>query len=70
VREIQDAALSGIPVIAMTAFARPEDQSKAIAAGFQVHLAKPLEPDHLVSTCADKCPSFCGACEKETDCED
>jgi signal transduction histidine kinase/ActR/RegA family two-component response regulator len=37
------------PAIALTAFARNEDRKKALAAGFSVHLAKPVEPSDLVS---------------------
>jgi PAS domain S-box-containing protein len=33
-----------VPAIAVTAFARPEDTQRSIAAGFQLHLTKPLDP--------------------------
>lgn len=36
-----------IPAIALTAYARPEDREHAIDAGFQLHLAKPIEIDAL-----------------------
>jgi CheY-like chemotaxis protein len=32
-----------IPAIALTAFARPEDKSRALRAGFQMHLTKPID---------------------------
>ena len=38
--------------VALTAYARPEDQSRAILAGFDVHLPKPFEIPALVTTCA------------------
>lgn len=38
-----------IPAIALTAFARVEDKNLAIAAGFQQHLVKPVNPSELVS---------------------
>ena len=38
--------------IAMTAFARPEDRERALRAGFDAHVAKPLEPALLVATIA------------------
>jgi signal transduction histidine kinase/CheY-like chemotaxis protein len=41
-----------IPAIAVTAFARPEDKRRALQAGYQGHIAKPLEPAELVSTVA------------------
>ena len=33
-----------IPAVALTAFARAEDRTRAAAAGFQVHVAKPVDP--------------------------
>jgi signal transduction histidine kinase/ActR/RegA family two-component response regulator len=39
----------GVPAIALTAFARPEDRSRALAAGFQMHLAKPVEQGELLA---------------------
>jgi len=36
-----------IPAVALTAFASPMDREKALAAGFQRHLAKPVEPVEL-----------------------
>ncbi|WP_437804219.1 ATP-binding response regulator [Sorangium sp. So ce693] len=40
------------PAIAMTAFARSEDRASALGAGFQEHLAKPIDPAALVSVVA------------------
>ncbi|MGL4621094.1 response regulator [Chroococcidiopsis sp.] len=37
-----------IPAIALTAYAREQDRDRAIAAGFQIHLAKPVVTDELV----------------------
>jgi CheY-like chemotaxis protein len=37
-----------IPAIALTAYAREQDRDTAIAAGFQIHLSKPIVPDELV----------------------
>ncbi|OUL29453.1 histidine kinase [Nostoc sp. T09] len=41
-----------IPAVALTAFARDEDQQEAIAAGFTKHLAKPVNPYELVAVVA------------------
>ena len=41
-----------IPAIALTAFAGQMNQQQALAAGFQMHLSKPVEPDHLISMIA------------------
>ncbi|HEU0199074.1 MAG TPA: ATP-binding protein [Burkholderiaceae bacterium] len=42
----------GIPAIALTAFARSEDRTRAMMAGYQVHIAKPIEPAELLATVA------------------
>ena len=42
----------GIPAIALTAYASPDDRAQALAAGFQMHLAKPIEPETLLSSIA------------------
>ena len=41
-----------IPAIALTAFARSEDRTRALLAGYQAHLAKPIESNELVATVA------------------
>lgn len=38
--------------VAVTAFARPDDRARALAAGFEEHIAKPVDPDTLVRTLA------------------
>jgi CheY-like chemotaxis protein len=38
------------PAVALTAFARSEDRTRAMMAGYQVHLAKPIEPQELLAT--------------------
>ncbi len=37
-----------IPAIALTAYARAEDRVRALSAGFQVHVPKPIEPVELI----------------------
>ena len=32
------------PSVALTAYARPEDRVRALTAGYQVHVAKPIDP--------------------------
>ena len=41
-----------LPAAALTAYTRPDDADRAHAAGFQVHLAKPIEPEQLVKMVA------------------
>ncbi|BAU11211.1 multi-sensor hybrid histidine kinase [Leptolyngbya sp. NIES-3755] len=46
----------GIVAIALTSYAGDYDQKQAIAAGFQQHLSKPVEPEQLVKTISAICP--------------
>jgi PAS domain S-box-containing protein len=39
-----------VPAIALTAFATENDRKQSLSAGFQAHLAKPVEPAHLLKT--------------------
>ncbi len=41
-----------VPAIALTAFARSDDRTRALRAGFLVHVSKPVEPSELVATVA------------------
>ena len=41
-----------VPAIALTAFARSEDRTRALRAGFLVHVSKPVEPSELIATVA------------------
>ena len=41
-----------IPAIALTAFARSEDRRRAFLSGFQMHVAKPVEPSELIAMVA------------------
>ena len=38
-----------VPAIALTGYATKKDRDRALAAGYQLHLAKPVEPDELVA---------------------
>jgi CheY-like chemotaxis protein len=51
-RTSSDPAIVSVPVIALTAFARPEDRHHALRAGFEQHLAKPVEAGALASAIA------------------
>ena len=41
-----------VPAIALTGYATLKDRERALAAGFQLHLAKPVEPGDLVAAIA------------------
>ncbi|MDM7915179.1 MAG: ATP-binding protein, partial [Candidatus Eisenbacteria bacterium] len=55
VRSSSDAAIARIPAVALTAFARHEDRERARKAGFQHHLAKPVDPQELLAIAARLC---------------
>jgi CheY-like chemotaxis protein len=46
------ARVAGLPAIAITACASAEERERALAAGFQMHLAKPILPETLVNAVA------------------
>jgi signal transduction histidine kinase/CheY-like chemotaxis protein len=41
-----------VPAVALTAYARVEDRMKALSAGFQMHVPKPVEPAELLTVLA------------------
>jgi len=52
IRALPDPAYSQIPILAMTANAFQEDVNKALEAGMNGHIAKPLEVDKMLDTLA------------------
>jgi signal transduction histidine kinase/ActR/RegA family two-component response regulator len=52
VRALRAPRVASIPAGAVTAFARDEDRQAALAAGFQLHVAKPVDAMALVSAVA------------------
>ena len=48
-RGLEEKQESVLPAVAVTAYARSEDRTKAIRSGFQNHLAKPVEPAELLA---------------------
>ncbi len=48
VRESDDVKLKKLPALALTAYAGAEHRARALAAGFQSHMAKPLYPEKLL----------------------
>ena len=53
VRALSPDAGGLIPAAAMTAYAREQDRQNAIASGFQIHVAKPIESAQLARVVAD-----------------
>ena len=52
IRALPDPEVRDIPAAALTAFARSEDRTKALQSGFEMHLAKPVDPVELVAAVA------------------
>jgi len=52
IRQSSDPAIQRIPAAALTAYARSEDRARAIRSGFQIHLAKPIDPSVLLDAIA------------------
>jgi len=53
IRQMPDELGGNVPAIALTAYARAEDRVKALRSGFQMHIAKPVEPDELLIAIAN-----------------
>jgi len=52
IRSLDRDAGGSTPAVALTAFARPDDRRRALAAGYHLHLRKPIEPSELVKAVA------------------
>lgn len=53
IRTLKPQEGGNIPAVALTAYAKADDRLKALAAGFQSHLAKPFEPGELALVVAN-----------------
>ncbi|WP_437564894.1 hybrid sensor histidine kinase/response regulator [Sorangium sp. So ce542] len=52
VRDLDPARGGATPAVALSALARAEDRARALGAGYQAHVAKPLDPAELVGVVA------------------
>jgi CheY-like chemotaxis protein len=43
----KDPSLQGVALVALTGYGRDEDKTAAIAAGFDDHLVKPVDPENI-----------------------
>jgi CheY-like chemotaxis protein len=48
----EDPSGGSVPAIALTGYARPDERARLLAAGFDMHLRKPVDPDDLVAAVA------------------
>ena len=51
-RSSAEPSVRDVPAAALTAFARAEDRTRALQSGFEMHLAKPVDPGELVAAVA------------------
>jgi CheY-like chemotaxis protein/two-component sensor histidine kinase len=58
IREVRHRtdAVRSVPAVALTAYAGPEDRRRALREGYDVHIAKPIDPDQLVALLAELGP--------------
>ncbi|HEU4689451.1 MAG TPA: ATP-binding protein, partial [Vicinamibacterales bacterium] len=49
IRAMPSAAIRNLPAIALTAYARADDRQRALLAGYQMHVSKPVEPRELIA---------------------
>jgi len=47
IRGLKPEQGSRTPAVAVTAFVTPDDRARALNAGFQVHVSKPIHPEEL-----------------------
>ena len=52
IRQLEAAQCADMPAVDLTAYARESDRIAALEAGFQVHLAKPFDPNQLINVVA------------------
>ncbi|HZI85496.1 MAG TPA: PAS domain S-box protein [Pyrinomonadaceae bacterium] len=52
IRSLEPERGGRVPAVALTAYAAAADRRRALLAGFQTHLAKPVEPDELLAVIA------------------
>ena len=58
IRALSRADAAAIPIIAMTADAYAEDVEKAVSAGMNYHLSKPIEPEELYKVLAQQITGY------------
>ncbi|MDB6135099.1 MAG: hypothetical protein JWM59_3342 [Verrucomicrobiales bacterium] len=61
VRTLPPGEGGNTPAVAVTAFARSEDRRRALLAGFQMHLPKPIEPAELIAIITQQYSAHCRA---------
>ena len=57
IRALKGSPVASIPAAALTAFTRDEDRQRALEAGFQMHLSKPVDARQLIDAVATLAPA-------------
>jgi CheY-like chemotaxis protein len=54
IHRVRDAGHTAeqLPAVALTAFANKGHEHSALLGGFQIHVPKPVDPDHLIAVIA------------------
>ncbi|HKP86517.1 MAG TPA: ATP-binding protein [Blastocatellia bacterium] len=65
VRALESAGGKRIPAIALTAYVRVEDRARALSAGFNMFVPKPLEPNELITAIANLAEHGADDCAQE-----
>ena len=65
IRDLPNEQGGTVPAIALTAYARAEDRVQMLRSGFQMHLAKPVEPAELAAVVASLAGRTSETTEKE-----
>jgi CheY-like chemotaxis protein len=63
-RKLKTKHAREIPAIALTAYATKEDQERTLSSGFQMHVAKPIVPEKLITSIAKAMSSKVGPNKK------
>jgi CheY-like chemotaxis protein len=48
-RELRRNPIEGCKLVALTGYGQPEDRARALAAGFDKHVAKPIDPSKIAA---------------------
>jgi CheY-like chemotaxis protein len=56
IRALKPARWGGLPAVALTAYASAEDRVRVLAAGYQMHVPKPVDAAELAATVASLSP--------------
>jgi signal transduction histidine kinase len=55
VRALPEDAGGKVPAVALTAFARADDRQRALVAGYQMHIGKPVDEEELIAALVSAC---------------